>query len=110
MSTQTQAPAGLRSSLANAAWAVEERVVWGSADVLRGIADAIKWPFERIGWGIERAVLWPLQDRFGPAWDGPVRVAGIALLAAAAIGAGVAGLLWAAPDHGDSPTKLSAVP
>jgi hypothetical protein len=110
MSTQTQAPAGLRSSLANAAWLVEERVVWGSADLLRGIADAIKWPFERIGWGIEQGVLWPLQDRFGPAWDRPVRVAGIALLSAAAIGAGVAGLLWAAPDHGDSTTKLSAIP
>ena len=82
MSTQTQPPARLRSSLANAAWVVEERVVWGGADVLRGvpsllrgIADVVKWPFERAMWAIERAVIWPLEERTAP-WDGPLRIAG----------------------------------
>jgi hypothetical protein len=99
MSTETHTPNGLRSSLANAAWAVEERVVWGAGDTLRSGTDVAKWPFERIAWALERWLIWPLQERAG-GLDGPLRAAGLALLAVAAIGAGVAGLLWAAPDSG----------
>ena len=45
---ETSAP--IRSSLADAALAVEERVVWGGADVLRGVGEVVKWPFERAIW------------------------------------------------------------
>ena len=58
-------PAPIRSSLADAAFAVEERVVWGGADVLRGIVDVVKWPFERAIWAIERGLVWPLEERTG---------------------------------------------
>lgn len=98
----TAAP--IRSSLAHAAFAVEERVVWGGADVLRGIADVIKWPFERAIWAVERGFVWPLEERSGD-WSASVRVLGIAVLALLAAGAGVLGLVWASGNGsgGNSP-------
>jgi hypothetical protein len=109
MSTETHTPNGLRSSLANAAWAVEERVVWGAGESIRSATDAVKWPFERIAWAFERDVLWPLQERAG-GWDGMLRAGGLALLAVAAIGVGVAGLIWAAPNEGGGTPVAQAPP
>jgi hypothetical protein len=86
--------APLRSSLSNAAFAVEERVVWGGLDVFRRIVEVVKWPFERAVWAIERGLVWPLEERTGD-WSGPLRGAGVAVLALLAVGAGVTGLLWA---------------
>ena len=54
--------APLRSSLAHAAWAVEDRVVWGAADVFRGAVEVVKWPFERIAWAVEHWLVWPIQE------------------------------------------------
>lgn len=108
MSTQTQPPARLRSSLANAAWAVEERVLWGAGDALKRAAEVLSWPFERAAWAIERGLVWPLQERTAD-WDGALRRAGLALLILAAIGIGVAGLLWATPDQGGK-APLAATP
>jgi hypothetical protein len=88
----THAP--IRSSLADAAFAVEERVVWGGAGVLRGILDLVKWPFERVIWAIERGFVWPLEERTGD-WHPQLRALGVALLALLAAGAGVLGLVWA---------------
>jgi hypothetical protein len=90
-------PAPIRSSLADAAFAVEERVVWGGADVLRRIAEVVKWPFERIAWALERGLVWPLEERTD-GWSASVRVIGIAALALLAAGAGVAGLVLASGD------------
>src|SRR3954471_2625211 len=92
-------PAPIRSSLANAAFAVEERVVWGGADVLRGIVDVVKWPFERVIWAVERGFVWPLEERTGD-WDPPLRALGVCFLALLAAGAGVLGLLWASGSGG----------
>lgn len=91
----------LRSSLANAAFAVEERVVWGGADVLRGLVDVVRWPFERAVWAIERGLVWPLEERTGD-WSGPLRAAGVAAVALVAAGAGVLGLVWASGSGGGS--------
>jgi hypothetical protein len=92
-------PAPFRSSIANAAFAVEERVVWGGADVLRRIVEAVKWPFERIVWAIERGFVWPLEERTGD-WSAPLRVAGALALVLLAAGAGVLGLVWASGSGG----------
>jgi hypothetical protein len=92
-------PAPFRSSIANAAFAVEERVVWGGADVLRRIAEAVKWPFERIVWAIERGFVWPLEERTGD-WSAPVRACGVVALVLLAAGAGVLGLVWASGSGG----------
>lgn len=91
--------APLRSSLADAAFAVEERVVWGGADVLRRIFEVVKWPFERAAWAIERGLIWPVEERAG-GWNGPVRAAGMAALALLAVGAGVLGLIWVSGSSG----------
>jgi hypothetical protein len=104
-------PAPIRSSLAHAAFAVEERVVWGGADVLRGIVEVVKWPFERAIWAIERGLVWPLEERTGD-WDPQLRALGVAALALLAAGAGVLGLLWASGSGsgGTAPTSETSAP
>jgi hypothetical protein len=105
----THAP--IRSSLAHAAFAVEERVVWGGADVLRGIVDVVKWPFERVIWAVERGFVWPLEERTGD-WDPQLRALGVGVLALLAAGAGVLGLLWASGSGsgGTSPAPEASAP
>jgi hypothetical protein len=90
-----------RSSLSDAAFAVEERVVWGGIDALRALAEVVKWPFERAVWAIERGLVWPLEERTGD-WSGPLRAAGVAAVALLAVGAGVFGLIWASGSGGSS--------
>jgi hypothetical protein len=60
----------LRSSMAAAtepvraaAWTVEERLLWRGVDWVRGHSEALKWPFERVAWIVERWVIWPIQER-----------------------------------------------
>lgn len=74
-------------------------MVWGGANVLRGIVDVVKWPFERAIWAIEKGLVWPLEERTGR-WNVPLRGIGVATLALAAVGAGVLGLVWAAGSGG----------
>jgi hypothetical protein len=93
--------ASIRSSLSNAALAVEDRVLWRGADALRAVADVVKWPFERAAWAIERGLVWPLEERTGD-WNGPLRAAGVAAVALLAVGAGVLGLIWASGSGGGS--------
>lgn len=72
-----------------AAFAVEERVVWPGADRLRRVAEVARWPLERLAWTVERIVLWPLRERtagLGPATGGH----GGSIAAVSAILAGVA--------------------
>ena len=69
-------------------------MVWGGADVLRGIVEAVKWPFERAIWAIERGFVWPLEERTGD-WGSSLRAFGVVALALLAAGAGVLGLVWA---------------
>ena len=81
----------MRSSLASAAWAVEDRVVWGAADLFRGLVDVVKWPFERIAWAVEHWLVWPIQEETA-LWSRPVRgavLAGVIVLAGAGVAAGV---------------------
>lgn len=57
-----------------------------------GIADVVRWPFERASWSIERRLLWPLRERFaGRSPSG--RSFGAAALAGIAVAAVIAGLL-----------------
>ena len=93
-------PVSLRSSLSNAALAVEERL-WGGTDALRAVAEVVRWPFERAAWAIERGLVWPLEERTGR-WSEPLRAAGVAAVALAAVGAGVLGLVWASGSGGGS--------
>ena len=53
---------------------------WDGGYLLEGLFDAVKWPFERAAWAIERGLLWPLQERSGE-WNAPVRIFGVAAIA-----------------------------
>jgi hypothetical protein len=103
--------AQLRSSLSNAALAVEERVVWRGGDALRAVAEVVKWPFERAVWALERGLVWPLEERTGK-WSETLRVAGVAAVALVAVGAGVLGLVWASGSGGGSapPAQQASAP
>lgn len=59
---------------------------------LAGIADVVRWPFERAAWAVERGLLWPLRERFAGRHPSG-RIAGAAALAAIAVAAIVAGVL-----------------
>lgn len=61
------------------------RPMLGPADVLRGMLDAVEWPFERLVWTLERRLVWPLGERLGLVGE-PKRAAGIAALALAIAG------------------------
>lgn len=89
-----QGVAPARSSLVDVAWAVEERIVWGGADVLRTVLAAIKWPFEQLAWASERWLIWPLQERTDH-WSTPLRAAATAAVAAIAVAAVIGGALLA---------------
>ena len=91
----------LRSSLADAAWAVEDRVVWGTADLFRALFDAAKLPFERIAGAVEHRVVWPIREETA-LWSRPVRamaLAAVLLLAGAGVAAGV---IVSDPSAGDA--------
>jgi hypothetical protein len=63
------------------------------ARFLLDVADAARWPFERLAWAVEERLVWPLRERtagFGPA--GHVAGAG-ALVAVAAVAVLVGALL-----------------
>ncbi len=67
--------------------AIQERVAWPVSDFLRSLFDVLRWPFERVAWTVERAVVWPLGERTAR-WGVPGRAAvlgGVALLAVGAL-------------------------
>lgn len=72
---------------------------------LGGIADFLRWPFERIAWSVERGLLWPLRERFaGRTLSG--RSAGAAALSAIAVAAVLAGVLLR-PGDGALPERVA---
>lgn len=73
-----------------------------------GVADVIRWPFERAAWSIERRLLWPLRERFaGRSPSG--RSVGAAALAGIAGAAVLAGALLL-PSSSDGPREQVAAP
>lgn len=82
---------------------------------LLGVADVVRWPFERAAWLIERRMLWPLQERLA-GWSSPGRGAGAAALAAMIAIAVLAGVLLlpggggARREQVAAPTRVAVVP
>jgi hypothetical protein len=103
------AAAPFRSSLADAAFAVEERLVWGGGDRLRVLFDVVSRPFERLAFAVEEHLVWPIEERTGD-WSGPARASSAAALALLAVAAGVLGLLWASGSGGGSPAPARETP
>ncbi len=92
MSTHNQPLEGLRSSLADAAFAVEERLLWRSGEGLRRFGEAVRWPFERLAWALERTLIWPLEERTGDL-SGALRTLGVLAAALALTAVGVLGIV-----------------
>jgi hypothetical protein len=83
--------------------------------LLAAAADALRWPFERLGWLAERRILWPVQRRL--AGRGPsAPLAGAVALAAVAAAAVAVGVLWPAgggsgsPEQAVAPARLALAP
>ncbi len=84
----------LRTALSRLGRAIEDRLLWEGADLLRGIFDVVRWPFERAAWTVERRAMWPVQKRTA-GWSSELRTGSAAALALVAVGAGVLGLVLA---------------
>jgi hypothetical protein len=91
----------MRSSLADAAMAIEDRVVWGAADLLRGIVDAVRWPFERIAWAVENWLVWPIQEETA-LWGRATRAAALAAVIVLAGGAVAGGIVLSSPSGNEA--------
>jgi hypothetical protein len=79
--------------------------LWSAQD---GVRTAARRALEWISWTVRRWLVWPLHDRAETAGS-PLRALGLGLLVLAAAGAGVAALLWAAPDRGKDGTTAAEV-
>lgn len=66
-----------------------------------GVAEAVRWPFERTAWSVERRLLWPLQRRLAGRRR-PGHGAGVAALAAIGIAAILTAIL-VLPGGGEAP-------
>jgi hypothetical protein len=75
---------------------------------LLGVADAVRWPFERLAWSIERWVLWPIRERCA-GWSPSGPRVGAAALAAIAVAAVLVGVLLL-PDQGTQTPEQAAAP
>lgn len=96
-------PGALRSSLADAAFAVEDRVALGAG----GLLDAVKWPFQRIAWAIENYLVWPIDERTA-GWSRGTRAWSVVALALLAGGGVAAGIAISNPSSGG--TKVPTLP
>lgn len=75
---------------------------------LSGLADLVRWPFERAAWAIERGLLWPLRERF--AGHAPSsRSAGAGALVAVAGAAILAGILFVSSGDQGAPEPVAVV-
>ena len=99
-----------RERISDAAWAVRDRVAVRCGPGARAIAAAVTPPFERAVFAVQRSLVWPVEDRAGTA-SRPARLLAFGAVILLAVGAGVGGLLWAAPDgHGSAAvTRVATV-
>src|ERR1700709_169614 len=86
-----------RAAAADSAWMAQDRLRRESGAALREAADRFRWPFERAAYAVRKRVVWPLEDRTAT-MTAPARALSVAAAILLAAGAGVAGLVWAAPD------------
>jgi hypothetical protein len=98
-----------RSAAADSIWAAQDRVRSGFSGTSSAIVDVFRWPFERVAYALQKKLIWPLEDR-AETVGGPVRALSFGAVVLLAAGAGVAGLIWAAPDkpHETATTPVAA--
>jgi hypothetical protein len=91
----------LRSSLADAAWEVEDRVVWGTANLVREAAGAVEGPFERVSSAFDERVVRPIEE-MAEGWSDWLRRLSLALVGVLAVGAAVLGVVLSGSGGGGS--------
>lgn len=98
-----------RSAVADALWAAQDRLRSDLPAAAHRFADLAVWPFERASYALRKKVIWPAEDR-ADTMGTPARVLASGFVVLLAVGAGVAGLAWAAPDgpHNDAGTPVAA--
>jgi hypothetical protein len=97
-----------RAALADSAWTAQDRVRSGSGRALRATGEAVSSPLERVDYSLRKKVIWPAEDR-AAAIGRPGRALATAAVILLAAGAGVAGLVWAAPDGPHQQTAVTQV-
>jgi hypothetical protein len=98
-----------RRAVSDSIWAAQDRVRSGFSGTLSAAVDLARWPFEQVAYGLQQKLIWPLEDR-AETLGAPVRALSFGAVVLLAAGAGVAGLVWAAPDkpHATATTPVAA--
>jgi hypothetical protein len=107
---QTDASANsLRATISDAVWAAQDRLRTGLGGALHGGAEIVRRPIEQVSWALRRGLIWPIEDR-ADGLSRPARALSFGVVVLLAAGAGVAGLIWAAPDgpNGPAATRTAA--
>ncbi len=97
-----------RVAIADSAWSAQDRLRSGSGEALKATGEVVRSPFERVSYAVRKRLLWPLEDR-AATMGRPARGLSTAAVVLVAAGAGVAGLVWAAPDKPDAPPASTRV-
>jgi hypothetical protein len=90
-----------RAAIVDAIWVAQDRV----RSRLGGVAREAGQSAERAAFPVQERIVWPLADR-AEAMGAPARALSFGAVVLLAAAAGVAGLIWAAPDgpHNSAPT------
>lgn len=94
-----------RAVLADSVWATQDRVRNGLARGTRATSDAVRWPLERGVYALQERLIWPAEDR-ADSIGAPGRRLAFGAVVLLAASAGVAGLIWAAPDRPHDTTAI----
>jgi hypothetical protein len=97
----------LRATISDAVWAAQDRLRTGLGEVLRGSGEIVRRPLERTSWALRRGLIWPIEDR-ADGLSRPARALSFGVVVLLAAAAGVAGLIWAAPDGPNGPAATRA--
>ncbi|HYJ22091.1 MAG TPA: hypothetical protein VEW07_08725 [Solirubrobacterales bacterium] len=103
-----------RSAVTDSLWAAQDRLRSGVPAAAHRFADVAVWPLERASYALRKKVIWPAEDR-ADRMGTPARVLASCFFVLLAVGVGVAGLVWAAPDGphkdaGTAPVAASSAP
>jgi hypothetical protein len=98
-----------RSAVADSLWDAQDRLRRDLPAAANRFADVAVWPLEQATYALRKKLLWPAEDR-AEKLGTPARVLASAVVVLLAVGVGVAGLIWAAPDgphHGAGTTAVA---
>jgi hypothetical protein len=93
-----------RAAIADSIWVAQDRARSGLGEAVREAGQGA----ERVAFPVQERIVWPLADR-AETLGAPARALSFGLVVLLAAAAGVAGLIWAAPDGPHNSAAESAV-